>query len=196
LKEEECMLSRLAVVVYLMVAWPGLSFAIPEAPAVGEVWVSVGACPFEGCSYGKWPVQKATPVRREPKLSTPIVATLQQGEQIDALRGDVHVFPGRARVVDQPHNSAAGLDPEEDILILDYIGEGRSRVYQTGHFAQVMIARTKERCQSNPNWRHCWVEVLLEPVCNWWVEIEARDGQIKGWLLVDKGNVRPTDEFE
>lgn len=103
--------------------------------------------------------------------------------------------PG-ARVVGKPHKSGAGLLTAEEILILDYVGEGYSRVYQAGQFAQVKIARAKDQCRNDPNPRYCWVEVLLEPVCNWWAQIGARDGQIKGWLLVDEDGVRPTDEFE
>lgn len=78
-------------------ATSGTALAASEAPAVGTVWVSKGACPYEGCSYGKWPVQKATAVRREPNLHALIVAMLDEGEQVDALRGEVHVRPGRAR---------------------------------------------------------------------------------------------------
>lgn len=190
------MSQRAAVAACLVLAWAGAALAGEEEPAVGSVWVSKEACPFEGCSYGKWLVEKRTLVRRAPNLNSPIVATLEQGAHVDALTGEIHVSPGRARVRRQPPKAGAVLDPNADILILDYVGEGYSRVYQTGQFAQVKIARTKERCRSDPNPRYCWVEVLREPVCKWWARIEARDGQVKGWVLVDEGGVRPIDKFE
>jgi hypothetical protein len=114
-----------ALAVGLMLAWPGAMLAASEAPAVGKVWIREGACPLGGCSRGKWPVQEATAVRREPDRKAP-----------------------------------------------------------------------KDRCERNPDPRYCWAEVLLEPVCRWWAQVEARHGQVKGWVLVDEGGVQPKDVLE
>jgi len=158
-------------------------------------YISKGACPFEGCSYGKWPVVKRVTAYAEPDKSSSVVVVLHPGEQVEAVTGEVHVIPGRARVVGKPHRSAKELDPSKEILILDYVGEGYSRVFQDGRFTSVKIARSKKRCRERPNWRYCWVAVLQEPVSQWWVFVRTLDGNLEGWVSMEGGALRPIDRF-
>ena len=159
-------------------------------------YISMGACPFEGCSYGEWTVLKPVAVYPRPDTKLIKVAELEPGETIYAETGNVHVMPGLARVTGKPHKSAHDLDPDKEILILDYIGEGYSRVYQDGKFYTVKIARTEKECEDRQNWRYCWVEIMREPVSYWWVFIKARNGKIAGWVLIENDAIKPIDLFE
>jgi len=161
------------------------------ARAQFPTYVAKGACPFECCTYGLWPVKARTDVRSSPDTSAPTIAHLAPGTQVQALTGEVHVTPGLARVTGRPHSSAAELDSTRLIEILDYIGEGYSRVRQGQHLSQVKIARTKKECSTRANWRYCWVDVVREPVSTWWVQVRLPDARL-GWVLMN-GTIAATD---
>ena len=179
-----------------------LTFLSPWRPAAGAEELKVpfvrkDACPFEGCTYGKWPVRKEATIHSDPDRTATVIAILTPGQEVNAVTGEVHVVPGRARVVGKPHKSASDLDPTREFLILDYMGEGYSAVYQAGRFSSVKIARTKKRCQENPDlrWRECWAEIIEEPSVDWWVLIKTLDGQHEGWVLMEGGVLEAIDRF-
>jgi len=162
-----------------------------RAESLPVPYVAKGACPFEGCTYGIWYVLKDTYVYEKPDKKSLEIGQVKQGEKVRAVTGNVYVIPGRAKVTGKPHSSASNLDPEKEIFILDYMGEGLSRVFQDGIYAEVKIARSKNRCKDDPNWRYCWVEVIEEPISTWWVYIESLDGKIKGWVLMEDEALKP-----
>jgi hypothetical protein len=169
--------------------------SLAEADPLPVPYVKKGACPFEGCTYGIWDVLKDTYVYEKPDKKSREVGHVLHGQKVRALTGNVYVIPGRAKVIGRPHRSAINLNPEKEIFILDYIGEGYSRVFQDGVYAEVKIARSKNRCKEDPNWRYCWAEVIEDPVSSWWVFIESLDGKIKGWILMEGGALKPIDAF-
>lgn len=169
--------------------------SVAEADPLPVPYVKKGACPFEGCTYGNWDVLKDTYVYEKADQNSRKIGSLQHGEKVRALTGDVYVIPGRANIIDRLPNSANNLDPKKEIFILDYVGEGYSRIFQDGVYAVVKIARTKNRCKEKPNWRYCWVEVIKEPVTYWWVFVESLGGKIRGWVLMEGGVLKPIDAF-
>jgi hypothetical protein len=120
-----------------------------------------------------------------------VIAHLAPGTQVQALTGEVHVTPGLARATKTPHSSAAALDSSQVIEILDYIGEGYSRVRQGQNMSQVKIARTRKECSTRPNWRYCWVDVVREPVSSWWVQVQLPERHL-GWVLMN-GSITAKD---
>ena len=154
-------------------------------------YVRKGACPFEGCTYGIWDVLKDAVVYTDPDKKAQMSGRLKPGEKIRALTGNVSVIPGRAKITGRPHPSAASLNPEKELWILDYIGEGFSRVFQDGRYAEVQIPRSNASCRENP--KFCWVEILEEPIASWWVLIESLDGKFKGWVLMEGDVLKPVD---
>jgi hypothetical protein len=168
---------------------------LTNAESLQLPYVQKGACPFEGCTYGIWDTLKDTYIYKKPDKNSGQIGQIPRGEKLRAVTGDVYVIPGRAKVIDRPHRSARNLNTEKEIFILDYVGEGYSRIFQDGIYAEVKIARTKNRCKENPNWRYCWVEVIEEPVTYWWVFVESLDGKIKGWVLMEGGVLKAIDAF-
>ena len=100
------------------------------------VFIQKDACPFECCTYGVWQVVADAKVYEKPSASAQILGTLKAGSTEQVTTGEVHVIPGRARAISTPHESAASLDPDAEIEILDYLGEGYSRVRQGRTVAQ------------------------------------------------------------
>jgi hypothetical protein len=157
-------------------------------------YISKGACSFEGCAYGEWKVRKPTQVHTQPDLKSAVILELKPGDVATTSTGEVHVIPGLARMISGPYKDVVVFDPIELVYILDYLGEGYSRIYHKGKYLETKIARTKTECQKDPNWRRCWVEVLKEPVSDWWVLVQIRSG-VEGWVLVEDGNLKVVDEL-
>jgi hypothetical protein len=155
-------------------------------------YVVKDACPFEGCTFGMWKVLRDVSVYKDPNSNSEIVVKLKAGTIANVETGIINVVPGRARVIGNPHRTASGVAPNEEILILDYIGEGYSRIYQGGTFYQTKVARKKGQCSKEPNWRYCWVEVLEEPVVKWWVKVRIEK---IGWVLMEDDVLKPIDSF-
>jgi hypothetical protein len=155
-------------------------------------YVVKDACPFEGCTFGMWKVLRDVSVYKDPNSNSEIVVKLKAGTIANVETGIINVVPGRARVIGNPHRTASGVAPNEEILILDYIGEGYSRIYQGGTFYQTKVARKKGQCSKEPNWRYCWVEVLEEPVVKWWVKVRSEK---IGWVLMEDDVLKPIDSF-
>lgn len=157
-------------------------------------YISKRACPFECCAYGTWTVVNDVKVYERPSFTAPVLGLLTGGGNVEVTTGEVHVTPGRARIIGKPHRSAASFDPNREIEILDYIGEGYSRVRQGDTTHNVKIARTKKRCAEQPNWRYCWVEVLQEPLTRWWVRLSSNSEFPDGWVNMEGGDLRAIDE--
>lgn len=149
--------------------------ALVGAPPVGEeidVPFEVKGCPFEGCAFGKWTVTRDTIVFQKPTRESLVAGTLKKGDSVNVISGIEYITPGIAAITGKPYSHKEIINPDQIVLILNYLGEGRSQVFHDGHLFITKIARKKSRCNDKPNWRYCWVEVIQEPIGNWWVQIE------------------------
>lgn len=88
-----------------------------------EPYISERVCPFEGCSYGEWDVQKETNIYSKPNKDSEIIGTLNSGESVTALTGNVYVYAGIAKITGNPYKESKGLNPDELVYILDYVVE-------------------------------------------------------------------------
>jgi hypothetical protein len=163
------------------------------AAELGEVYVQRNACPFEGCAFGDWPVKKLSVVYSEPRSTSKHVGALEPGSNVRVVTGDVHVVPGIAEIVGKPYGTTKDLDPKSVVYLLDPVGEGRRRVYQNGTFYVTKVAASNSECEPNQDSRRCWVKVLKEPKVSWWVKVQLPVGT--GWVLVEGGNLVPTDSL-
>ncbi len=151
-------------------------------------YIVENSCPFEGCSYGTWEVLKETPVYKETDVNSEILGTLLVGTKANIETGVSYIIPGKAKISGVPYKTAKKLDRNEFIFILNYLGEGYSRIYQNGEIIEAKVARTKGRCSENPNWRYCWVDILEEPIDQWWVKVKD-----SGWVPMEDNPLKPID---
>ena len=166
------------------------------AEELAEPYISEGACPFEGCKYGKWHVQKETNVYLNPDKKSKTIGLLKPDRSITALTGNVHVYAGIAKIIGEPYMESKKLKSDQLVYILDYVGEGFTRIYQNGDFFITVIATSKNECEklfgwSVIDWRACWVEVIKEPESFWWVKIKFNNSV--GWVLIENENIKPID---
>jgi hypothetical protein len=182
--------------------WSGLLLAIAVAlyvytaeygelvAAETKVEVVKDACPGEGCVFGNWEVYKETPIRAVPDDTSPPIEMLVPGESITAKTGEIHMVPGIAKVVGPLPEHGKGIEKNKPVEILDYIGEGYSRVRQGSNYFEVKIARSRKECPERTI-RYCWVELVREPTeGKWWVFVQAKSRELRGWVDMDVVGIR------
>jgi hypothetical protein len=169
--------------------------SIAVAEELSTPYIVENACPFEGCTFGEWSVLKNAMVHEAPNKNSKVVTTLIAGSVITVETGVIYVTPGRAIVTGKPYRTASSINPKEEVLLLDYIGEGYSRIYQGGIYYETKIAREKNQCKDNPNWRYCWVEVIEEPIVKWWVKVKDKKIEKNGWVLMEGEVLKAIDAF-
>jgi hypothetical protein len=154
---------RLVLIVALM------ALASPVTPP--SLYVSKGACPFEGCAYREWLARRSLPVY-ERAGGARIIARLQKGERVQALNGEVHCRP--VRVIAGRDDPAAGsyeptsprIRKGQMFYLLHYEGEGHWRVWFSGQITTVEMApREMPRARST-----------------WWARVKTASGTI-GWVI-------------
>ena len=129
-----------------------LIFIVPLSSATQrDLFTAKNVCPFECCTYGNWPVLEDTTVQEYPDIDSQILRVLVQGDVVAVATGEVRVIPGIARIVGRPHRTAESLDRAANVEILDYIGEGYSRVRQ---------------------------QILEEPDSHWWFSLTRLSGAV------------------
>lgn len=155
----------------------------------GDIYIHEGACPFEGCSYGVWDVIKPATVFSGPASALDKLGVLEPGSRVTVLTGSLYVTPGEARIISEPYGESRKLDRNLPVYILDYTGEGRTRIFQNGNFYITKIATTRDQCIEKYDARRCWVDVIKEPESKWWVKIIYKN--TNGWVLVEDANIVP-----
>ena len=159
------------------------------------------ACPFAGCSFGDWTVLRATKVREQPRLLAPEIARLEPGK-VRVNTGVIFVEPGMGRISAKLPKSAEKLDGNKPVWVLDYEGEGVSRIYQDGEFIHARVARRNGDCPDGNRDPDCWLLLESEPVEQWWVQVNLPNDQPfdqspakrQGWVLMD-GALKALDDF-
>lgn len=140
-----------------------------------RVFVDVGACPFECCTYRQWTVQERTTLSAQPKGKR-VVATLAKGDVVTGLTGEVISVPIPVKAErDIPETPIKSGDT---FYVLHYDGEGYWKVLLRGKTTYV----------------HQNVVDVPRPKAEWWVKVKDSHGNV-GWAL-SHGNFAHQDRCE
>jgi hypothetical protein len=153
----------------LVYYWAGLA-SCPcasgrDADRPPKVFVDVGACPFECCTYREWTVRKSVRLLDQPN-GMHVVGALHKGEAVQGLTGEVISTPIAVKV-----NRALPGTPikaGDTFYVLHYDGEGDWKVWFRGETTFVN--------QSVVN--------VPRPKSEWWVKVRKSAGVV-GWALSD-----------
>lgn len=152
-----------------------------EAPSLPVV--DLNACPFEGCTFGKWTVIKKSVLYTSWKADRVAAGNLSKGEPVVAITG-VHVTwkPDRIRVVQEIPD--LGLKPGNVILRYMYQGEGFANIWANGKYmdsadCSFITEKSGDGCS-----RNCKAVVEEDGVKEWWAQVQSSSGKT-GWTLVN-----------
>jgi len=138
-----------------------------------ETYVRKHACPGEGCIFGRWRVAKDVELVQAIG-SNKVVATVKANEHLTALTGEVH---GTATVIEIISDDR-GYHQGEKVYVLDYLGEGFSRVWRNGQTIEddtIDAALTGDAT---------WARKIKEGDDTWWVQFDLGNGKT-GWAKGD-----------
>jgi hypothetical protein len=158
----------------------GLPFAPVESEIPSLPYYDYGACPFECCTYGPWSAKAETVLHKEHNDSSPTVAVVKAGEDVQGLTGvvitteagEVNILKKIAFSVENSLEEILLL-PGDVIFPLRYVGEGYDKYYFAGF---MLVGRTNiNSVGKSDNW-----QVIHLPKWVWWAKISRQNGEI-GW---------------
>jgi len=155
--------------------------AAPQEPSLPVVDYS--ACPFEGCSFGKWIVARDSTIFSSWKDDRKPTSTVKKGEVVTGLTG-VHITyePDHVQVlkpIPELH-----LQPGDILLRYMYRGEGFADIWVKGQWKKeydcsFITEKNGSGCLSD-----CPAKVISEGRKDWWVQLKTAQGAI-GWAKAD-----------
>jgi hypothetical protein len=144
------------------------------------------ACPFEGCTFGKWLVAQDTTIFSSWRSGRKPLATLKKGEVVTGLTG-VHITyePDRVKVINPIPE--LHLEPGDMILRYMYQGEGYADIWFHGQWKKdyectFITEKDGSGCLGGDD---CVAKVVSNGRKAWWVRLQTGKGSI-GWVKVDR----------
>jgi len=163
-----------------------------------DFYSEVGACPFEGCTYGEWSTNDNVKIFKEPKLDSDIIGEIPADKKFTAINGKIEIIPGIAfKIKDLPSigytdSKTSEIVYNQPIYILHYVGEGFYKINQNNKFGYLQLPSDEKKFNEYKS-DYDWIKIEKFPSeFKWWAEIEYMD--LKGWILVND-KVRPLDRF-
>lgn len=147
--------------------------------------IDYNACPFEGCTFGKWKVTKQSALFSSWEEGRTQIGKLSPGEEVTGITG-VHITrkPDRVTVT----KAIPDLDAEvgDVILIYMYTGEGTANIWIKGQWHQEYDCSfvTQDEKYGGGCQKDCSAIVKEYGVREWWVKVQSDDGKT-GWVLSD-----------
>jgi hypothetical protein len=150
----------------------------PRLPLVND-----NACPFEGCTFGKWIIRRDTPVFSTWQAGRKPVITLRKGDTVTGLTG-VHITfePDQIRVT----KAVPGLHlaPGDIILRYMYRGEGFADIWAKGVWNQEYDCSFVTEKVDSGCARDCSAQVISDGRKEWWVQLKT-SRSVTGWAKVE-----------
>lgn len=145
--------------------------------------VDYDACPFEGCTFGKWIVTRDFTIFSSWKDDKKLLSTVKKGEVVTGLTG-VHITyePDRIRVL-KPIPEL-GLQPGEIILRYMYRGEGFADIWVKGQWKKEYDCTFITEKNGSGCLRDCPAKVISDGRKDWWVRLKTTQGSI-GWVKAE-----------
>jgi hypothetical protein len=169
---------KVLAILFFCVSSMAIAQVPPTISSVPEPTLPVidyNACPFEGCTFGKWIVSKDVALYSTWKKEREPATTMKKGKVVIGLTG-VHITyePDRVQVL-QPLPEL-GLKPGDIILRYMYRGEGFADIWAKGRWwkdyeCTFIIEKNNSGCL-----RDCPAKVILNGHKEWWVQVKTPDG--------------------
>jgi len=164
-----------------------------QVPRPVAPFVVGGACPFECCRLGEWTIGERAVLRALPSRVARPVGEVAPGVRIRADTSLVVVSRLGLVVVKRAYREAEfglRLSKGDSLIVLDYLGEGTTRVWWHGQLALVFMFWDEAAMG------HATGAKLVRPaIREWWARVAWRDaaGTHAGWLEATRYRVDGTD---
>lgn len=177
------------ILFFILLFVPTLSTGqvAPAKPTTHEPTLPVidyKACPFEGCTFGKWLVVRESTIFSTWKGERKPLATLKKGDVVTGLTG-VHITyqPDRVRVFKPIPELYLQLG--DTILRYMYYGEGSADIWVKGQWRKQYDCTFITEKDGSGCLGDCVAKVVSEGKKDWWVQLKTAKGVI-GWAKADR----------
>lgn len=146
----------------------------PSLPVIDE-----NACPFEGCSFRKWVVNRDVELFSTWEEGRKPVSKVSKGQIVTGETG-VHVTWEPDRIQVQQPIAELQVEPGDIILRYMYLGEGFANIWAKGRWwkgydCTFVVEKDARGCV----WG-CAAKVVAEGRRDWWVRVRTSQGSV-GW---------------
>ena len=145
--------------------------------------IDLDACPFEGCTFGKWKVKKDSTMFSSWRDERTEIARLKAGDDVTGVTG-VHITRKPDRILVKQALPELGLTPGDIVLRYMYLGEGFANLWFNGAWHKQQDATFITEKDGESCLKDCSAMVTEEGVKQWWVQVKTADGKT-GWVLVE-----------
>ncbi len=145
--------------------------------------VDYNACPFEGCTFGKWIVARDSTVFSSWKDDRKPVSTLKKGDVVIGLTG-VHITYQPDHIQILKPIPELQLQPGDIILRYMYRGEGFADIWVKGQWKKEYDCSFITEKNGSGCLRDCPAKVTSEGRKDWWVRLKTAEGSI-GWAKAE-----------
>jgi hypothetical protein len=157
----------------------GKSVSPPALPVI-----TYNACPFEGCKFWKWIVNKdIVTLSSTWKDGRTTVTTLRKDQVVTGITG-VHITYEPDRIEMTQPIPEQQLQPGDVLLRYMYRGEGFADVWFKGQWHREYDCSFVTEMNSSGCARECAAKVVSEGRRDWWVQVKTSKN-ISGWVKAD-----------
>jgi hypothetical protein len=170
--------------VRVALAWMLAAVLLKGASPPALPYYDWRACPFEGCTYGRWTTRKAVTVYDTWATKRRSIARLAVGDQVDGLTGVVITFKPGVILMDRDWPSE-GLKRGDTIFTYANRGEGFSAVFFNGKYdPEFDISFAKLPDGQGCGGTHCAARYVDLGKKAWWAQVKLKSGRT-GWIDMD-----------
>lgn len=146
-----------------------------------KLYIAKGACPFECCTYRNWNAKRNVSLLKEPNKNSAQVGIVQQGLEVQALTGEIHIIPSKF-IFTKSHWS--GYQAGNVIWILHNAGEGEYKIWNGVKESHAVFFAPGDgnSLQCDLEWHpiNCSGNLKRPLKSEWWVKIQLPTGVV-GW---------------
>ena len=183
---------KIAIIALLTV--PHFAFANIDCSKLSDKTplVEENTCPNH-CQLGKWTTISNLDIYDRP--TGKVIGRLKANDEFQALKGQTHVTPSRAKVISNPPKELGKkLKVGDAFYILSYQGEGVSSACIGGKMEMIDCTKIDNypACTAKNAWAHN--ESGKSDDGNWWDQISSK--KVNGWILHSFDSVKGSTSAE
>jgi len=150
----------------------------PRLPVVDD-----NACPFEGCTFGKWIVTRDDTIFSSWEDDRKPMSKLKKDEVVTGLTG-VHITYEPDRIEVLKPIPELRLQHGDIILRYMYHGEGFADIWVKGEWKKEYDCSFVTEKDGSGCSRDCRAKVISEGRKDWWVRVKTAQGAV-GWAKAE-----------
>lgn len=164
-----------------------------EQPAPKLPYLDWNACPFEGCTYGKWTAAAQVTVFDTWKPGRKRIAILSPKEVVTGISGVVITYKPGVIVLTQDL-PGDDLRKGDRILTYTYRGEGVSAVWFKGRFYLDYDTTFAKGLDGTGCMRNCKGAYIDSGKSVWWAKVRIKSGVV-GWVNMNEAKFDGVDSL-